>query len=79
MKTNVLKNTSWLFIFQIAKIFFPLITLPYLTRVLSTQMYGTITYVKSVMLYMQILVDFGFVLSGTKEIVKLLQRRIKKT
>lgn len=71
MKNNVVKNTTWLFVFQIAKILFPFITLPYLTRVLSTEVYGSVAYVKTVMNYMQIIVDFGFVLSATKNIVKL--------
>ncbi len=79
MRKNVIKNASWLFIFQIAKILFPFITLPYLTRVLSTGVYGTVTYVKAVMTYMQIFVDFGFVLSGTKEIVNLLKKNDKKS
>ena len=44
--------------------------LPYLTRVFSTSTYGVVTYAKTVMNYMQIFVDFGFVLSATKDIVK---------
>ncbi len=75
MKNNVMKNTTWLFIFQFAKIIFPFITLPYLTRILSTDSYGVVTYVKTVMTYMQIFVDFGFILSGTKEIVKYLKKK----
>lgn len=72
---KIVKNTTWLFIFNIAKILFPFITLPYLTRVLSTETYGVVTYVKTVMTYMQIFVDFGFVLSGTKDIVKALSKK----
>lgn len=64
-------NTVMLMIFQIAKILFPFIILPYLTRVLSTDNYGNVAYVKTVMSYMQIIVDFGFVLSATKDIVKI--------
>ena len=64
------KNTVMLMIFNISKILFPFITLPYLTRILSTDTYGSVTYVKTVMTYMQILVDFGFILSATKDIVK---------
>lgn len=78
MKNNVMKNTTWLFIFQFAKIIFPFITLPYLTRILSTDSYGVVTYVKTVMTYMQIFVDFGFLLSGTKEIVKYLKKKEEK-
>ena len=68
---KIIKNTTWLMIFYIAKMVFPFITLPYLTRILSTNTYGTVAYVKTVMTYMQIIVDFGFVLSATKDIVKV--------
>ena len=68
--TKILNNTMMLMIFNIAKIIFPFITLPYLTRILSTNTYGIVTYAKTVMNYMQIFVDFGFVLSATKDIVK---------
>ena len=68
---KIVKNTTWLMIFYIAKMVFPFITLPYLTRILSTDTYGTVAYVKTVMTYMQIIVDFGFVLSATKDIVKV--------
>lgn len=67
---NVTKNTAMLYLMNIAKLVFPLLTLPYLTRVLSVDTYGVVAYVKSVMQYMQLLVDFGFVLSSTKLIVE---------
>lgn len=59
-----------LFIMNIATMVFPLVTLPYLTRVLSNEMYGTIVYIRAVMGYMQTLIDFGFILSATKDIVR---------
>ena len=58
-----------LYLMNIAKMIFPLLTLPYLTRVLSIECYGVVSYVKAVMQYMQLFVDFGFILSGTKAIV----------
>lgn len=69
-KRKILKNGSALMVFHIAKIIFPFVVLPYLTRVLSTEAYGTVAYVKTVMNYMQIFVDFGFVLSATKDVVE---------
>lgn len=70
MKDNKLfKNTTALYVMNIAKLILPLVTLPYLTRVLSKDMYGTVSYVKAFMQYMQLLVDFSFLLSGTKDIV----------
>ena len=76
-KKKIATNTIMLMIFNIAKILFPFITLPYLTRVLTTDTYGSVTYVKTVMTYMQILVDFGFVLSATKDIVKVRDNKEK--
>ena len=67
---TIAKNSAMLMAMNIAKILFPLMTLPYLTRVLSTDCYGSVVYVKSVMTYMQLAVDFGFVLSATKSIVQ---------
>lgn len=75
MKKNVVKNTIMLYGLSIAKIIFPLITLPYLTRVLTVDSYGIVAYVKSVMQYMQIFVDFGFLLSGTKSIVEVRDKK----
>ena len=68
-KRKIVQNTAMLYILSIAKMVFPLIVLPYLTRVLSVSCYGVVTYVKAVMQYMQLIVDFGFILSGTKDIV----------
>lgn len=69
MKKNVFKNIIVLYGFSIAKIVLPLITLPYLTRILSVDSYGVVSYVKAIATYMQLIVDFGFLLSGTKDIV----------
>lgn len=71
-KSRIVNNTIMLMIFNISKLVFPFITLPYLTRVFTTGTYGVVTYAKTVMNYMQIFVDFGFVLSATKDIVKCL-------
>lgn len=70
MNKNIVKNIVMLYGLSIAKIVLPLITLPYLTRVLSVDTYGTVSYVKTVMTYLQLTVDFGFMLSGTKDIVE---------
>lgn len=69
-KGKVVKNTFMLYIMNIAQLVLPLVTLPYLTRVLSISNYGVVNYVKSIMTYMQIIIEFGFLLSATKDIVK---------
>ncbi len=81
MKNQIYKNTVMMLILNISKLIFPFITLPYLTRVLTTECYGTVSYVKAVMSYMQIIVDFGFGLSATKAIAESRDNklRIEKT
>lgn len=64
-------NTTMLYLHTIAKLVFPLITLPYLTRVLSKDVYGTVSYVKALMSYVQLVIDFGFIYSAVKDIVKI--------
>ena len=63
------RNTSMLYLMNIAKMIFPLLTLPYLTRVLTVDCYAVVAYVKAVMQYVQIFLMFGFTLSATKDIV----------
>ena len=67
---KVIGNTAMLYLMTIAKMVFPLLTLPYLTRVLSEESYGFVSYVKSCMTYIQLIIDFGFILSSVKDIVK---------
>ncbi len=66
---NTAKNTVMLYIMAFAKLILPLLTLPYLTRVLSEESYGIVTYAKACMTYMQLIIDFGFILSSVKDIV----------
>ena len=76
--SGIAKNSLMLMAMNIAKMLFPLLTLPYLTRVLSTDCYGSVVYVKSVTTYLQLLVDFGFVLSATKSIVQAREDRARQ-
>lgn len=69
-KSKIVQNTAMLYIMNIAKLIFPMLTLPYLTRSLSVESYAVVTYVKAVMTYVQLIIDFGFLLSATKDIVK---------
>lgn len=65
------KNTLWQYVLQILKYLFPLLIIPYLTRVLGTEGYAVYAYVLSFMGVIQTIADFGFTLSGTKKVVDL--------
>lgn len=59
------KNTAMLYVMQISGYVFPLLTFPYLTRVLGAEKYGTVVFANSIMSYFTIFIEFGFLISGT--------------
>lgn len=69
-KKNVTNNIVMLYIMNLTQLVLPLLTFPYLTRILSVENYGVLSYVKSLMTYIIIIIEFGFLLSGTKDIVE---------
>lgn len=69
-KKKVTNNIVMLYIMNATQLLLPLITLPYLTRVLSVEGYGVVSYVKSLMVYVTLIIEFGYLLSGTKEVLE---------
>src|SRR5574344_270561 len=69
-KKILLKNTIMLYIMRFSTYFFGFISVPYQTRVLGSQAYGKVALAMALMLYFQLIIDFGFILSGTQEIAK---------
>lgn len=63
---TLFKNTILLYIMMVSTFIFPLITFPFLTRVLGKENYGIIVFTNAVMQYFQLFIDFGFILSGTE-------------
>lgn len=64
------KNTFWQYVLQILKYLFPLLLIPYLTRILGAESYAVYAYVVSFMGVVQTIADFGFNLSGTKKVAE---------
>ena len=67
---KLLKNVSSLSIVQLSNYILPLITLPYLARVLGPKYFGLVIMAQATMIYLTLLTDYGFNLSATKEIAK---------
>lgn len=65
---SLLENFISLGALQVIGYVFPLVTLPYLARILSVEKFGLVFFAFAFMGYFDILVDFGFGLSATREI-----------
>jgi PST family polysaccharide transporter len=65
---RLVKNTAALFVVQISTYAAPLIVLPYLSRVLSTDHFGLIAFANGFTFYFLSLVDYGFNLTATRQI-----------
>lgn len=68
MRRVLFRNILWLGALQAANYLFPLVTLPYLTRVLGPAAYGDVAFIIAFMQYFVLMVDYGFNLSATQVI-----------
>lgn len=66
--SKVFKNSIWLTILQVVNTVIPVLTIPYITRVLGTNEYGAFSIALNWILYLQVLVEFGFGLSGSRKV-----------
>ncbi len=64
------QNTLALYALTGSSYVFSFVTIPYLTRVLGAETYGAVGFGTAFAAYVQLFVGFGFILSGTAEIVQ---------
>lgn len=67
---SVTQNALSLFTVQIARYVLPLITIPYLARVLSPEAWGLVIFAQASAQWLIVMLDYGFNLSATREIAR---------
>lgn len=69
-KRNLLSNFFSYTLLQLLNYILPLLTIPYLVRVLDLDNYGLIFFSLAIIGVFQVIVDYGFNISATKEVAK---------
>jgi len=65
---RVLSNFTWLSVLQIVEKLVPMVTIPYLIRVIGIEKWGLITFSQSFVLYFGTIVGYGFHMTAVREI-----------
>ncbi|MBR2478832.1 MAG: oligosaccharide flippase family protein [Clostridia bacterium] len=76
-KKVLLKNTIMLYILTFSNYLLSFIVVPYETRVLGPEAYGLIGLATSIMVYFQLFIDFGFLISATEEVANSRENKQK--
>lgn len=65
---KILENGIWLYVLQLFNTVIPLLTIPYVTRILGSFKYGMFSSALNIIIYLQVIVEYGFNLSGARKI-----------
>ena len=68
LKSKVFSNGIYLYILQMFNTVIPLLTLPYITRILGDSQYGVFSKTFNYITYFQALVEYGFTLAGARKL-----------
>lgn len=68
LKKKSVKNGAWLYLLQIFNTVVPLLTLPYITRILGAKQYGIFSIAINIVGYYQVVVEYGFAMSATRKV-----------
>ncbi len=69
-RKSLISNFSWLVVLKIAGYLFPLITLPYLAKVIGVSGYGKIAFASVVTLWVMTITNWGFLYTATRDVAR---------
>ena len=72
-------NGMWLYALQFFNLVVPLLTLPYITRILGAESYGTFSIALNVITYLQVVVEYGFGMSATRKVAIEGKKNLNRT
>ena len=67
---TLVANFGYLSLLQVAGYVFPLITMPYLARVIGVEGFGKIAFAAAIMVWFQTIADWGFNYTATRDVAK---------
>src|SRR5690625_4172774 len=73
---RVASNVGYLMLLQFASYLFPLLTIPYLARVLGVDRIGDIAFAAAIILWFKTVTEWGFILNATRDISRCRDNKI---
>ena len=73
----LIQNFAYLSLLQVAGYIFPLITMPYLAKVIGVDGFGKIAFAAAVMIWLQTIADWGFNFTATRDVAQNREDRRK--
>ena len=64
----IIQNFSYLSLFQVFTLVIPLITYPYLIKVVGLELYGVVIFAQTIVSYISLVINFGFNISGPRDV-----------
>lgn len=66
--SKLVENGLWLSMLQVFNTIVPLLTIPYLSKILGADGYGTFAIALNLVMYFQVIVEYGFGMSGARKV-----------
>jgi len=78
MIVSIKKNLAYNFILSVSQVFLPLLSIPYISRVLNPSGIGEVSFIDSFTYYFISIAEFGIVVYGMREVARLKNEPVKK-